>query len=322
MRSGHVAGGVPDGEPPSEGAAQEPPAELGEPASSPLLNPQATRRQSGDSYSRPVVSDATALAGVGTSATESVADGVQVKGLTVRYREKVLLDRISTTFQPEKITAIVGPTGCGKTTLLRSVNRMHDQTPGMRVTGSVFVDGTDVYGNGVGSRSLRRRVGMLFQRANPFPQSIADNVALAPRAHGLVSRRDTPRLVEEHLSEVGLWDAVKDRLGSSPFQLSGGQQQLLCLARALALSPDILLLDEPTSALDPGTTEHIEGLVRRLSERVTVLIVTHNLAQASRLSDDVLFLMAGSVVEAAPTRAFFRNPVDERSRAYVSGRIG
>jgi phosphate transport system ATP-binding protein len=253
-------------------------------------------------------------------ALEAAEEGVAVRDLTVRYRERVLLHSVSAELR--RVTAIVGPTGCGKTTLLRSINRLHDETPGMRVEGSVRIDGTDIYAGTISARHLRRSVGMLFQRANPFPQSIEDNVALAPRAHGLVSRRETRELVEARLTEVGLWDAVKGRLGSSPFQLSGGQQQLLCLARALALAPEVLLLDEPTSALDPGTTEHVEGLIRQLSEKVTVLIVTHNLAQANRISDDVLFLMAGNVVEFAPARKFFHDPADERSRAYVTGRIG
>jgi phosphate transport system ATP-binding protein len=249
-------------------------------------------------------------------------EGVAVRDLTVRYRQRTLLSSVEAEFQPRRVTAIVGPTGCGKTTLLRSINRMHDETPGMRVEGSVFIHGMDVYSKSVPARHLRRSVGMLFQRANPFPQSIEDNVALAPRAHGLITRREARDLVEARLIEVGLWDEVKSRLSSSPFQLSGGQQQLLCLARALALSPEVLLLDEPTSALDPGTTESIEALIRRLSEKVTVLIVTHNLAQANRISDDVLFLMAGQVVEFASASTFFHDPADQRSRAYVSGRIG
>jgi phosphate transport system ATP-binding protein len=248
--------------------------------------------------------------------------GVDVRDLRVLYREAEILHGVSATFRPRAVSAIVGPTGCGKSTLLRAINRMHDSTPGMRVTGSVTIGGEEVYGRGVAVRGLRRRVGMLFQRANPFPQSIADNVSLAPRAHGLVSRHQVASLVEEHLTLVGLWDAVRDRLDRSPFLLSGGQQQLLCLARTLALAPEVLLLDEPTSALDPDTTEHVEGLIKELSHRVTVLIVTHNLAQANRIADDVLFLMAGSVVECAPAQAFFKNPADERSRAYISGRIG
>ncbi len=254
--------------------------------------------------------------------TGTITEGVSVRGLTVRHRDRVLLEDVSTEFRPRRVTAIVGPTGCGKTTLLRCINRMHDQAPGMRVSGSVTIGGIDIYAPGVGVRGLRRRVGMLFQRSNPFPQSIADNISLAPRAHGLVSRREAAHLVEERLAEVGLWEAVRSRLKGSPFQLSGGQQQLLCLARALALSPDVLLLDEPTSSLDPATTEHIERLITHMSERVTILVVTHNLAQAARISDDVLFLMAGRVVEAASSRTFFHDPGDERSRAYVSGRIG
>jgi phosphate transport system ATP-binding protein len=236
----------------------------------------------------------------------ATATAVAVQGLTVKLIQRKLLDDISVDFTGKRITAIVGPTGCGKTTLLRSVNRMHDHTMNMSVEGAI----------------LRRQVGMLFQRANPFPQSIQDNISIAPRAHGMIARGGDSQLVEQRLTEVGLWDAVKDRLHSSPFTLSGGQQQLLCLARALALSPDILLLDEPTSALDPGTTEHIEALLRSLRDSMTILIVTHNLGQAMRLSDDVVFLMAGKLVETAPTDKFFHAAEDERSREYVSGRIG
>jgi phosphate transport system ATP-binding protein len=247
---------------------------------------------------------------------------VAVDGLTVKLLQRTLLDGITVGFAGKRITAIVGSTGSGKTTLLRSINRMHDHTMNMRVDGSVIVNGLDIYGDDVNVRELRRRVGMLFQRANPFPQSIEDNISIAPRAHGMISRGGDGKVVEERLTEVGLWDAVKDRLHASPFTLSGGQQQLLCLARALALSPDILLLDEPTSSLDPATTEHIETLLRRLRDSMTILIVTHNLAQAMRISDDVVFLMAGKLVETAPSDKFFHDAEDERSREYVSGRIG
>ena len=288
----------------------------------PLLNQQATRGQPLTSYSRPVVTDSATLARAGVSAKEAVAEGVSVQDLTVRFKGSPLLNGISTVFEPNKVTAIVGPTGCGKTTLLRSINRMHDHVAGMQVSGSVVVEGVDVYGVDVNVREVRRRVGMLFQRPNPFPRSIAENVGLAPRAHGLANRHNVQEIVRDHLSMVGLWDAVSNRLHGSPFGLSGGQQQLLCLARTLALSPDVILLDEPTSALDPDTTDHIESLMKELSERMTVLIVTHNLAQASRISDNVLFLMKGSVVEAASARTFFHDPADERSRAYVSGRTG
>ncbi len=313
------AGVDPSSQPPRAGESTQVGAQE---APSPLLNQQATRGQSPTSYSRPVVSDSVTLARAGVSANEAVAEGVSVQDLTVRFKGAPLLNGISTVFEPNKVTAIVGPTGCGKTTLLRSINRMHDHVAGMHVTGSVVVEGVDVYGPDVNVREVRRRVGMLFQRPNPFPRSIGENVGLAPRAHGLANRNNVNDLVKDHLSMVGLWDAVSNRLHGSPFGLSGGQQQLLCLARTLALSPDVILLDEPTSALDPDTTDHIESLMKTLSERMTVLIVTHNLAQASRISDNVLFLMKGSVVEAASARTFFHDPADERSRAYVSGRIG
>jgi phosphate transport system ATP-binding protein len=269
-----------------------------------------------------VVTDSMQLAGVNVATSEEVSAGVAVEGLTVKFRGTPLIDSISNLFEPNKVTAIVGPTGCGKTTLLRSINRMHDHVTGMQVSGKVVVEGVNVYGADVNVREVRRRVGMLFQRPNPFPRSIAENVGLAPRAHGLANRSNVRELVQENLTRVGLWDAVSSRLHGSPFGLSGGQQQLLCLARTLALSPDVILLDEPTSALDPDTTDHIESLMKGLSERMTVLIVTHNLAQASRISDNVLFLMKGSVVEATSARTFFHDPADDRSRAYVSGRIG
>ena len=262
-------------------------------------------------------------------ATSAVSDrelcqdtAIRVRELSVFAAQKPLIDDISLTFPHQRITAIVGPTGSGKTTLLRAVNRMHDHSPGMWVRGDIAIGDLEVYAPDVNLRLLRRRVGMLFQRANPFPQSIADNILIAPKAHGLVSRGAAHDLVEERLEEVGLWHAVKDRLNNSPFMLSGGQQQLLCLARMLALDPDVLLLDEPTSALDPGTTEHIEELLKRLRERMTVLIVTHNLAQALRISDEVVFLMAGKLVEHATANKFFHDAADERSREYVSGRIG
>jgi phosphate transport system ATP-binding protein len=262
------------------------------------------------------------IASTALQAERSTSTAVRARGLSVSLGHRALIDDMSVTFPQHRITAIVGPTGCGKTTLLRAINRMHDHTPSMRVRGDVQVGEMEVYGPDVNLRELRRRVGMLFQRPNPFPQSITDNVAIAPRAHGLVNRAGTRELVEARLLEVGLWDAVKDRLGHSPFTLSGGQQQLLCLARTLALSPEVLLLDEPTSALDPGTTEHIETLLKRLCETMTILIVTHNLSQALRISHEVVFLMAGRLVEHATANTFFHDAADERSREYVSGRIG
>lgn len=252
----------------------------------------------------------------------STDTAVRVKDLSVLVGQKALVDNVSLTFPHRRITAIVGPTGSGKTTVLRAINRMHDHTPGMSVKGDVSIGDLEVYSPDINLRALRRRVGMLFQRANPFPQSIQDNILIAPKAHGLVAKNGSRELCQSLLQEVGLWNAVKDRLGSSPFSLSGGQQQLLCLARMLALQPDVLLLDEPTSALDPGTTEHIETLLKGLRDKVTILIVTHNLAQALRISDEVVFLMAGRLVEHATANKFFHDAADERSREYVSGRIG
>lgn len=264
------------------------------------------------------------LSALGSRALDPAATGagVSVEQLRVQLGGRPLLEEVTTAFERNRITALVGPTGCGKTTLLRAINRLHDHTPGMRVSGTVMVDGDNVYDRDIDVRELRRRVGMVFQRPNPFPQTIADNVGLAARAHGVAGRREISELVEVRLREVGLWGAVAGRLRQSPFSLSGGQQQLLCLARALALSPRVLLLDEPTSALDPATTEHIEGLLRQLSRRMTIVIVTHNLAQASRISDHVTLLMGGRLVETAPSRTFFDGAADERSREYVSGRIG
>jgi phosphate transport system ATP-binding protein len=262
------------------------------------------------------------IASTALQADRSTSTAVRVRELQVSLGQRLLISDLSVTFPQHRITAIVGPTGCGKTTLLRAINRMHDHTAGMKVRGDVQVGEIEVYSPDVNLRELRRKVGMLFQRPNPFPQSIGDNVSIAPRAHGIVGRSGVQHLVQERLEEVGLWNAVKDRLGHSPFTLSGGQQQLLCLARTLALSPDVLLLDEPTSALDPGTTEHIETLLKRLRDEMTILIVTHNLSQALRISDEVVFLMAGHLVEHATANTFFHDAADERSRKYVSGRIG
>ena len=261
-------------------------------------------------------------AGAVQQAELSTDTAIRMKDLSVLAGQKALVDGISLTFPHKRITAIVGPTGSGKTTVLRAINRMHDHTPGFSVRGDVAIGDLDVYAPDANLRTLRRRVGMLFQRANPFPQSIQDNILIAPKAHGLIPKNGARDLCQRLLQEVGLWNAVKDRLGASPFMLSGGQQQLLCLARMLALQPEVLLLDEPTSALDPGTTEHIETLLKGLRDRVTILIVTHNLAQALRISDEVVFLMAGKLVEHATANKFFHDAADERSREYVSGRIG
>jgi phosphate transport system ATP-binding protein len=243
---------------------------------------------------------------------------LRVRGLRVRAGGRELLRGIDVDFPAGQITAVVGPTGCGKTTLLRALNRLHDDSTGLSVSGTVELDGADIYRD-LGLREVRRRIGMLFQRPNPFPQSIQENVVIGARVHGLTGRSGERELAEARLREVGLWDAVKDRLGSNPYRLSGGQQQLLCLARALAVRPDVLLLDEPTSSLDPWATAQIEQLIRELRERITVVIVSHNLSQVARVADRVLFMVAGERVELASAETFFRNPSDPRTRRYVAG---
>src|ERR1022692_163623 len=220
------------------------------------------------------------------------------------------------------VTARRGPTGAGKTPLLRTFNRMNDKVTGYRHAGDVLLDGRSIWHHGVELMTLRRKVGMLFQRPNPFPMSIMDNVVAGVKAHRMASRQGRRAIAQEWLTEVGLWDAVSDRLKDSPFRLSGGQQQLLCLARALAIGPDVLLLDEPTSSLDPVATESIEALIRDLIPQLTVIIVTHNLAQASRVADRTIFLNAGRLVEQGETRQIFENPAEEETARYVAGRFG
>ena len=242
---------------------------------------------------------------------------LQKVGITIGGRQVV--KQIDATFPQRSLTAIIGPTGCGKTTLLRALNRLHDADRKVSVSGSVVLFGRDIYRHPGALSELRRRVGMVFQRPNPFPCGILDNVTVGVRAHGLASRHRAREIGEEMLCQVGLWDAVKSRLNSSPYQLSGGQQQLLCLARALAVDPEVLLLDEPTSSLDPTTTSQVERLISTLKQRMAVVMVTHNLAQARRLADQVLFLLDGSAVEFSESRRFFESPRDPRSVAYIAG---
>jgi phosphate transport system ATP-binding protein len=242
--------------------------------------------------------------------------------LTLSFGPRAILSDINVDVQRGAVTALIGPTGSGKTTLLRTFNRMNDKVTGYRHAGDVLLDGRSIWHPGVELMSLRRKVGMLFQRPNPFPMSIMDNVTAGARAHRLASRSGLRTLAEQRLTEVGLWSAVSDRLKDSPFRLSGGQQQLLCLARALAISPDVLLLDEPTSSLDPVATESIEALVRTLVPKLTVVIVTHNLAQARRIADRTIFLNQGRLVEHGATEQVFEHPVEDETARYVSGRFG
>jgi phosphate transport system ATP-binding protein len=250
------------------------------------------------------------------------ADVVHSEGLSLSFGHKRILSNIHIPFRRGTITALIGPTGCGKSTFLRTVNRMNDKVSGFRFEGDVTLEGESIWAPSQDLLSLRRRVGMLFQRPNPFPMSIRDNVVAGLKAHRIAKGKQLDVAAEERLHQVGLWDAVKDRMNDSPFQLSGGQQQLLCLARALAVGPEVLLLDEPTSALDPISTERVEALLRQLTPALTLIIVTHNLGQARRLSHNTMFLYEGELVEHGPTEDVFERPKEIRTQNYVSGRMG
>ena len=256
----------------------------------------------------------------GTALLDSPA--LRFEDVSVGFGSKTVLTDISLPIARGEITALIGPTGCGKSTLLRSLNRMNDKTRGYWRTGTISFDGSDVADPGTDLLNLRRKVGMVFQRPNPFPMSIRDNVVAGVRAHGMAPRNELTAVAEQQLKEVSLWSAVSDRLGDSPFRLSGGQQQLLCLARALAVEPEVLLLDEPTSSLDPVTTEIVEDLLRRLVPKLTIVIVTHNLAQARRVSNSTAFLYNGRLVEHGETARVFEDPSQPETVSYVGGRIG
>jgi phosphate transport system ATP-binding protein len=258
----------------------------------------------------------------GHAASANGVTAMSAVDLTLGFGQRSILSDISTDVRRGAVTALIGPTGSGKTTLLRTFNRMNDKVIGYRHSGDVLLEGRSIWHHAVEVMSLRRKVGMLFQRPNPFPMSIVDNVVAGARAHKLASRQGLKTIAEQRLREVGLWDAVSDRLKDSPFRLSGGQQQLLCLARALAIGPDVLLLDEPTSSLDPVATESIEALIRTLVPALTVVIVTHNLGQARRISDRTIFLYQGHLVEHGDTVQVFENPAREETARYVSGRFG
>lgn len=242
--------------------------------------------------------------------------------LTLHFGTKTILSDIDMEFRRGTITALIGPTGSGKSTFLRTLNRMNDRVSGFRHEGQVLLDGESIWSPGRNLLMLRRQVGMLFQRPNPFPMSIRDNVVAGVKAHRIAKGKQLNVVAEQRLREVGLWNAVKDRLGDSPFRLSGGQQQLLCLARALAVGPQVLLLDEPTSALDPLSTEFVESLLRQMTPALTIIIVTHNLGQARRISDTTMFLYDGRLMEHGVTNQIFDSPTDPQTERYVNGRIG
>jgi phosphate transport system ATP-binding protein len=256
-----------------------------------------------------------------TGAIEITAPAMRAVNLTLGFGAKTVLDEVSLEFPARTVTSLLGPTGSGKTTFLRTLNRMNDKVFGYRYSGDVLLGGCSIF-KSQDLMEFRRRVGMLFQRPNPFPMSIIDNVVAGVRAHKLVARKDFKSVAQARLTEVGLWDAVKDRLGDSPFRLSGGQQQLLCLARALAVNPEVLLLDEPTSSLDPTTTEKIEELIRSLASRLTVIMVTHDLAQAARIGDRTALFFDGRLIEEGPTEQLFLAPKHAETVRYISGLFG
>ena len=247
---------------------------------------------------------------------------ISVKDLDLYYGDFKALKNINIEIEPNEITAFIGPSGCGKSTLLRCLNRMNDLVEGCKIEGSVLLDGTGIYGKNVDVNLLRKKVGMVFQKPNPFPMSIYDNIAYGPRTHGIKNKAQLDEIVETSLKNAAIWDECKDRLKSSALGMSGGQQQRLCIARALACQPEVILMDEPTSALDPISTSKIEELVLELKKKYTVVIVTHNMQQAVRISDKTAFFLLGDLVEYGQTDQIFSVPEDKRTENYITGRFG
>jgi phosphate transport system ATP-binding protein len=247
---------------------------------------------------------------------------ITVESLNLHYGENHALKNVNMEIADHAITAFIGPSGCGKSTFLRCLNRMNDLVDGCRVEGKVILDGEDIYDKRVDTTLLRKKVGMVFQQPNPFPMSIYDNIAYGPRLHGIKDKKELDEIVERSLQGAAIFEEVKDRLHKSALGLSGGQQQRLCIARALAVSPEVLLMDEPTSALDPISTLKIEELMETLKKKYTVVIVTHNMQQAARVSDDTAFFLVGEVVEKNATSEIFARPQDKRTEDYITGRFG
>ena len=248
-------------------------------------------------------------------------DKMTIHDMNLFYGDFQALKNINLDIPENRITAFIGPSGCGKSTLIKSLNRMNDLVEGCRITGDIRLDGQDIYGD-IDINNLRKRVGMVFQKPNPFPMSIYDNIAYGPRTHGVRSKVRLDEIVENSLKGAAIWDEVKDRLKTSALGLSGGQQQRLCIARALAVEPEVLLMDEPTSALDPISTAKIEDLAAELKNTYTIVMVTHNMQQAARISDKTAFFLLGEVIEYADTEKLFSFPQDKRTEDYITGRFG
>jgi len=246
---------------------------------------------------------------------------IEIRDVNLYYHDFHALKDIHLDISANEITAFIGPSGCGKSTLLKSLNRMNDLVEGCKISGKMLLDGEDIYGS-MDVNLLRKRVGMVFQKPNPFPMSIYDNIAFGPRTHGVKAKAKLDDIVEKSLRDAAIWEEVKDRLKKSALGMSGGQQQRLCIARALAVCPEVLLMDEPTSALDPISTAKIEDLVLDLKKEYTIVMVTHNMQQATRVSDKTVFFLLGEVVEAAPTEQLFSMPQDKRTEDYITGRFG
>ena len=247
---------------------------------------------------------------------------ISVNNLNLYYGKNHALKNVSMEIKEKAITALIGPSGCGKSTFLKTLNRMNDLVDGVRIEGTIKIDGEDIYGRDIDTTLLRKKVGMVFQQPNPFPMSIYDNVAYGPRVHGIKDKKNLDKIVEDSLRGAAIWEEVKDRLKKSALSLSGGQQQRICIARALAVEPEILLMDEPTSALDPISTTKIEDLMEELKKNYTVVVVTHNMQQAVRVSDYTAFFLVGDMVEFGTTKQIFTYPNDKRTEDYITGRFG